>query len=201
MKKLLLIAAFIATTSTAAFAAESKPAVTDARGNPVRSTNGECVRYVFEAGKDICAPTPPPAPKKVAAPPPPPPPEPVALLTKEELTVYFDFNRSTINSGETSKLENLIEALIASKGVKSLSIVGYADRIGSTDANLKLSRKRTVAVQKYLDERVNIPTSVLQADARGEEGSVTSCEKLKRKALIACLAADRRVEIVLNYLR
>jgi OOP family OmpA-OmpF porin len=204
MKKLLTIAALLVATASAASAADIDPAVTDARGNPVRSNNGECVRFDFNSGNDICAPAPKPAPYVAPAPTPAPAPapEPVAMLTKEELTVYFDFNKNDINPSEKLKLDNLITALISSKGVKSLSIVGYADRIGSTDANLKLSERRTSAVEKYLDAKVNIPTNVLQADARGETNSVTSCgEKEKRAKLISCLAADRRAEIVLNYLK
>ena len=204
MKKLLLITAIIAGTSMSASAGDAKSAVTDARGNPVRSILTEtCVRHDFNEGSDLCAPpAPAPAPVAAPAPAPAPAPEPVALLTKEELTAYFDFSKSSLNAAETAKLNTLVNALIASKGVKSLSIVGYADRIGSANANLALSKKRTAAVETYLNERVNIPTSVLQANSRGEEGSVTSCDKKqKRKALISCLAADRRVEIVLNYLR
>jgi OOP family OmpA-OmpF porin len=203
MKKLLLIAAVLIATSSAAFAGETKPAVTDKQGNPVRSTNGNCVRHVFEDGTDICAPAPAPEVVVVTPPPPPPPaPEPVALLTKEQLTVYFDFNKSNINPDGMQKLDALINALLASKGVESLSIVGYADRIGKTDANLKLSERRTKAIETYLDAKVNIPTNVLQADSRGETNSVTSCDdKQKRANLISCLAADRRAEIVLNYLK
>lgn len=203
MRKSLLIAALlVAVSSSAAFAGEAKPAVTDKNGNPVRSTNGACVRHDFQNGDDICAPTPAPAPAPVAAPAPAPAPEPVALLSKEQLTAYFDFNKSTINPSEKQKLDNLIAALVASKGVESLSIVGYADRIGSTDANLKLSERRTKAVETYLDAKVNIPTNVVQSDSRGEANPVTSCEGDKKsKQLISCLAADRRVEIVLNYLK
>lgn len=202
MKKLLIIAAVLVATSLPAVAG-TKSVVTDERGNPVRSiVTKSCVRHEFSEDSDICAPAKPaPAPVPVAAPP-APKPQPVALLTKEEMTVYFDFNRSSINASETAKLNNLVNALVASKGVKSLSLVGYADRIGSSDANLRLSKKRTAAVQAYLNSKVNIPTNVVQANSRGEEGSVTSCgDKQKRKSLISCLAADRRVEIVLNYLK
>lgn len=203
MKKLLIIAAILVATSTAAMANSAKSVVTDERGNVVRSIlSKECVRHEFNDAADPCAPPAPPAPAPVAAPKPAPAPQPVAQLTQEQKTVYFDFNKSAINTVETAKLNTLINALVASKGVKSLSIVGYADRIGSADANLKLSQKRTASVQNYLNERVNIPTNVMQANSRGEEGSVTSCEdKQKRKSLISCLAADRRVEIVLNYLK
>lgn len=201
MKKLLLAAILFLAVSPEVFAKEAMSAVLDRNGDPVRSVlSGECVRHDFEQEGDPCAPPAPPAPEPVAAPAPPPAPEPVALLTKEELTVYFDFNKSKVRDEGVVKLNNLIQALVASEGVESLSIVGYADRIGSNDYNLKLSKKRMQAVENYLNERVNIPTQILQAEAKGETNSVTSCgDKEKRKALISCLAADRRVEIVLNY--
>lgn len=199
MKKLIFTLLVVAAISPVAQASEAKKAVVDDRGNAVRSTNGNCVRHDWTGNKDICAPA--PEPVAYVAPEPVPEPEPVAMLTKKDLTVYFDFNKSTITPDATMKLNNLVMALIESEGVESLSIVGYADRIGGDKYNLKLSEKRQMAVQDYINSKVDIPTEIVQASARGEANPVTDCSNSKRKALISCLAKDRRVEIVLNYFK
>jgi len=55
-------------------------------------------------------------------------------------------------------------------------------------------------VKKYLDGKINIPTEVTDIRGLGESNSVTDCKKIKaRKAKIACLAKDRRVEVQFQY--
>lgn len=200
MKKLILTLAILLSANVAN-AVEAKSAVLDRNGDPVRSIVSEsCVRHAWNEGTDVCAPPAPEPEPVVLAPEPEPAPQPVALLTKDQLTVYFDFNKHNIRPSETAKLDNVIQALVASEGVESLSIVGFADRIGSVEANLKLSKKRTAAVQDYLNSRVTIPTEIVNADAKGESVSVTNCDdKEKRANLISCLQGDRRAEIVVNY--
>ena len=169
---------------------------------PVRSTNGTCVRTKWQDNNDICAPTPPPAPpvpEPVAAPVPAPVP-PVPVVSLEERTVYFDFNKSNLNAEATQKVDSLINIIVASKGITSATVVGFADDIGSDDYNLKLSQKRSKAVQDYLDSKVTIPTDVMTVSAEGESKPTTSCAKtMKRKERVKCLANDRRVEVRFNY--
>jgi len=78
----------------------------------------------------------PPPPPKVAAPPPPPAPP-----AKEKLVlrgVHFDFNKSTIRSGDAAVLDEAAEALKANPGV-TVNVNGYCDAVGSVKYNQKLS--------------------------------------------------------------
>lgn len=170
-------------------------------GRPVVSNFGECVRTKWQAPSDPCAPEPPPAPAAPAyTPPPPPPAPPVPQVSLEQRTVYFDFNKSELHAEGKAKLDSLIDIIIKSKGIRSATVLGYADEIGKPDKNLALSQQRANAVNDYMARRVTIPTSVLMISGKGEEGSVTDCPKnMKRKERIACLAKDRRVEIEFNY--
>jgi len=157
--------------------------VKDARGNVVTSTNGNCVITQWESNVDECG-------GKVR--------HISTRLTKEQRTVYFDFNKSTLNAKEKAKLDEVSKIIIDSKEVASVDIVGYADMIGKSSYNKKLSVKRAQTVKSYLATK-GLKTKNVRLEGLGEANSVTHCDpKQDRKELIACLAGDRRVEIELN---
>lgn len=125
----------------------------------------------------------------------------VRKLTKEQLTVYFDFNRSTLNANEKSKLESLAKVIGASKEVSSVDIVGYADSIGKSGYNKALSTRRAETVKSYLATK-GLKTRKVRVEGMGSSKPVTSCDETSaRSELISCLAADRRVEIELNFVK
>jgi hypothetical protein len=65
---------------------------------------------------------------------------------------------------------------------------------------MTLSGKRAKAVKEYLAGRGYLNTSIAKVRALGESDPVTSCNpKLKRNQQIACLGADRRVELEVQY--
>ncbi len=170
--------------------------VFDERDNIPLNTFGNCVRTKWSADGDACAPAPEPAPVVVAPPPPPPAPK----IAREARTVYFDFNKSTLNAEGVTKLDTLIAHIARSKGITGAGIAGFADRIGSNDYNLELSKKRAKTVYNYLSQRVQIPTQILDIRAAGENAPVTDCAtSLRRSEQVACLQKDRRVEVVFQY--
>lgn len=119
-------------------------------------------------------------------------------ITREMRTVYFDFNKSTLNSKEKGKLDTLSKAIKASKGVESVDIVGFADRIGKSSYNKALSMRRAETVKSYLSSK-GLKTRHARVEAMGETESVTHCDdKMPKADLINCLAEDRRVEVMLN---
>ena len=64
------------------------------------------------------------------------------LIDKADRTVYFGFNNDRPTDAEQEKLDSLASRLLSSNDVTSTKIVGYADRMGSTSYNEKLSRRR-----------------------------------------------------------
>jgi outer membrane protein OmpA-like peptidoglycan-associated protein len=183
LKKASLLAAFGIMLAPAAYAADSyHDVVKDARGNVVLSTNGNCVETRWESATNECV-----NKRDIRS-----------RLSKEQRTVYFDFNKSTLNAKEKMKLDEVSQIIIESKEVASVDIVGYADMIGKPSYNKKLSQKRAQTVKSYLATK-GLKTRNVHVEGLGESNSVTKCdEKMDRKDLIACLAADRRVEIELN---
>ncbi len=184
-KAMLLATVGVMLVPAASFAAATSyhDVVKDARGNVVVSTNGNCVITRWEGATDECG-----GKKRGIA----------SRLTKEERTVYFDFNKSTLNAKEKAKLDEVSKIIVDSKEVSSVDIVGYADMIGKSSYNKKLSSKRASTVKSFLATR-GLKTKNVRVEGLGATNSVTKCDdKMERKALIACLAADRRVEIELN---
>jgi OOP family OmpA-OmpF porin len=149
---------------------------------------------------------PPPPPEPVAQPEPTPPsvpveeekpaPAPKQVATKTTLAagVLFEFNRALLKPEGKTKLDELAGQ---AKGLNDLEVVigiGHADRLGSKKYNQKLSVRRAEAVKAYLVTQ-GIEASRIRTEGRGETQPVKQCTDKKRKALIACLAPNRRVEI------
>lgn len=162
----------------------ARDVVTDSGGNVVMSSHGTCVVTKWMSNTDAC---------KLGA--------DVRRLTKEQRTVYFDFNKSTLNSKEKAKLDALSKLIASSKEVSSVDIVGYADMIGNDGYNKSLSNRRAETVKSFLGAK-GLKTRKVRVEGMGESKSVTSCDSgMERSALISCLAADRRVEIELNFVK
>ena len=160
----------------------------------------------------VAKPAPPPAPPPVAQPAPPPPapkpaPEPPKPLAKPEapkkpavLTVtttgLFEFDRATLTPEARAKLDN--EIVAKAKDFASMRLVhidGHADRLGSHEYNQRLSERRAEAVKAYLVSR-GFDAANMETLGSGKTNQVKSCPDQKnRKALIECLAPNRRVVV------
>ncbi len=177
LKKACLLATVSLMFAPAAFAGELKDVVKDTNKNVVHSTNGNCVITKWDSATDECT------GKQV--------------ISKEMLNVYFDFNKSTLNSKEKNKLDTVAKLIKESKEIETVDIAGYADSIGKDGYNKKLSEKRAGTVKSYLAKK-GLKTRKLTVESFGESNPVTKCDpSLAKKDLIACLAEDRRVEIKL----
>lgn len=108
----------------------------------------------------------------------------------------FDFDKSELRPEGRAMLDDLVRVLQGAKYEVVLAI-GHADRIGSTRYNQKLSLRRAEAVKQYLVSKGIEPNRVY-ADGKGETQPLTKpsdCKMTNRKALIACLQPDRRVDV------
>jgi len=138
------------------------------------------------------------------APKPEPTPAPTPPKAEEPVTasVLFDYNQSVVRPGEAPKLDELI-ARIKGRAFDRLDAVGHADRIGSNQYNLQLSKRRADAVQAYLAGK-GVDAGRIRTEARGEDEAATgdACKNLgpesrKNQKLVECLQRDRRVEVKL----
>lgn len=197
--KKILAASCALTLSFAAnaFAGPDQDVVTNNK-QPIRSERfGTCVLTKWNAQSDICAPA---KKAEVAKPAPAPAPEPAAQLAREQLTILFPFNKSTLTKESTAKLDQIADAVNRSPKVTRVGIVGYTDQIGSDSYNNKLSEKRADTAKKYLDTRMRLDSNIVGLRGLGKENPVSDCAKVtKRAAKIECMANDRRVEIEFEF--
>ncbi len=119
---------------------------------------------------------------------------PLVLGVNEE--GRFDFDQYSLRPDVKRILDELAGKLKTAE-YDRLDIVGYTDRIGSTDYNRRLSELRAYAVAQYLMGR-GVPENKIRYEGRGEKSPLTpsgECQGLAREELITCLQKDRRVEI------
>jgi outer membrane protein OmpA-like peptidoglycan-associated protein len=108
----------------------------------------------------------------------------------------FDFDQYALRAEVKRILDDLAEKLGTAE-YDRLDIVGYTDRIGTTDYNQRLSELRAFAVAHYLMAK-GVPENKVHFEGAGDKRPLTragECTGLARNALIACLQKDRRVEI------
>lgn len=70
-------------------------------------------------------------------------------IEAEQVTVYFEFDKSNITPQAAQALQEFADLLPPKQNVR-LVIAGHTDRAGSPEYNIALSRRRAEAVQDYL---------------------------------------------------
>lgn len=216
----IFLGALLGGTALAAFAQTSKDAyVQDGRGAVVRNSRFGDARIgnlcwrtgywspalsIAECDPDI-APRPavaaPPKPAGAVAPPPPPvvaklvPAAPrkcdfVETLGADET---FEFNKSVLRDAAKARLDAVAAKAKGCAQVNALLVTGHTDRIGSAAYNIKLSELRAAAVAGYLASK---GLGGWQIEGAGKLLPIKACDdKLPRRALVECLAPNRRVVI------
>ncbi len=115
---------------------------------------------------------------------------------EHDRTVYFAFNSDKLSAQSRHTLNDVARILNNDHNIGGVEIVGYADSIGAEDYNRDLSERRAMAVQKYLVARGAEGVNVGDIHWVGETRSSETCGDRETKRTIACLAEDRKVEIM-----
>jgi len=173
--------------------------------NTVINKAGHLDEWMFTVGLQIplgrvptvaVAAAPPPPPMAPAAPPPPPTRD-FAIAADGT----FAFDKAVLTPTGRTRIDDALQQLRTGNfRLRTVSIVGYTDPLGSTEYNQRLSVARANAVRDHMVS-VGVPAGVIQAEGRGETNlKVTEADcraqgAKTRTALIACLQPDRRVEI------
>lgn len=182
-------------SAPAVFAASSKDAAYDKNSKTVMDSNGNCVRTKWQDKEDPCAPPPPPAPAPAPKPVVKAPPA-APIMSREALTIYFDFNKAQLTAESTAKLDQVAQVVNSSKAITNVIIHGYTDQIGSDSYNAALATKRVEAVKTYLDSKSRLTSQGGDIRGVGKSSPEEACANVKkRQEKIACMAKERRVEI------
>jgi OmpA-OmpF porin, OOP family len=155
---------------------------------------------IVECDPDLVKKPAPPPPMQPAPPPPPPPaPPPAPGLQKITLATkaLFDFDKAVLKPEGKAAID--AEVISRLKDVTQLELVlvtGHTDPIGTQAYNQKLSERRADAVRDYLVSK-GVAKDKIETLGMGKTQPVPGlvCHQKERKALIACLAPDRRVEV------
>lgn len=130
-----------------------------------------------------------PAPK--AEPMPAPKPTYTTMQETKKFALYFDFDSTKVD--DVSNIVNYIGTL---SSLKSISLEGHADPIGSAAYNEKLSKRRAEAVAAELS-KAGVDSSKMSVTYLGESSPIANCSG-RGAELIACLRPDRRVDVEIH---
>lgn len=145
-------------------------------------------------------------PEPVAVPAPPPVPlvtasasaKPGAKPVSHAWTAQFEYGSFELTLHSQVLLETeVLPKLKQIGGLRYLNLSGHSDRLGSPEYNQQLSEKRAEALKAWLVAR-GIDADKIETFGYGQTMPVKSCPDEKGKALVECLAPNRRVVIELQ---
>ena len=137
-------------------------------------------------------PPPEPAPSPPGAPTPCPPATPAgaapAASAEAAPDILFELGEVQISGGRAADVEKVADALRADKG-RRLVVRGHADRLGTAERNLKLSRQRAENVLRLL-KAFGAPFEQMSVEALGD------AEPASPSDTPLGWARDRRVQLL-----
>jgi len=92
------------------------------------------------------------------------------MINDKYYSVYFDFNKSTPIENSTAAID-VVLAYLRKNPSASIDILGYADQVGKSEYNEKLSNARANNVKTIL-EKAGIASSRLNVVANGADTSI-----------------------------
>lgn len=104
----------------------------------------------------------------------------------------FDFDKSNLTAQGKATLNRIAQEIKAS-GASKVTVLGYTDRLGSAEYNLKLSQARANSAKSYLQAQ-GVQANI-KAQGRGKANQVKACNGVNGQALKDCLKPNRRVVI------
>lgn len=88
-------------------------------------------------------------------------------LKKQNKTIYFKNNAFELNTQQKQDLNNIFDAIKPSE-IRTISISGFANKIGNEASNLLLSKNRIESIKQYLVNTKGINQNSINTKAFGE---------------------------------
>ena len=108
-------------------------------------------------------------------------------------TAQFHFNSAELTEEARAILDREIVPKILKAGqIRYVHVSGHADRVGNARYNQELSEKRAAALRAYLVAK-GVDKSKIEVFSYGQTAPAKSCPEETGRALIDCLAPNRRV--------
>jgi OOP family OmpA-OmpF porin len=200
----LLAITALAATSQSALADSGYALAPD--GSNVRDSFGNCVKtfswtkddWTEACGKPVAKPKPKPKPvaKPEPKPTPPPKPQPVIETVTLDGMTFFAFDKADLDAKSQAALDSIIDQLRTFATVKSITITGHTDSIGSRAYNQKLSEKRAQSVADFLIGK-GVNPALLSTVGAGEDqpvadNSTAEGRAQNRRAVVDILGTKTR---------
>jgi outer membrane protein OmpA-like peptidoglycan-associated protein len=115
-----------------------------------------------------------------------------AEKARQDALAHFEFDSAELTPVGRAMLDDWLKQASTNDPIL---VTGHADRLGPEPYNEKLSMLRAESVKKYLIEKGK-PAKRIEIQAKGEKFPLISCSGTPTDATIACLAPNRRAEIV-----
>ncbi|MGJ7493316.1 OmpA family protein [Variovorax sp. ZT4R33] len=115
-------------------------------------------------------------------------------LSADALFAFDGARQDDLLPAGRGELDALAASLRNAKSIERIDITGHTDRLGSPPYNQQLSMARAATVRDYL-VKAGVPARGIQVRGLGETQPKVQCAQADRRALIACLAPNRRVDI------
>jgi len=133
-------------------------------------------------------------------------PQEEVLRVEEEKTVsvqkmileadeYFAFDSAELTDAAKSEL-NQVASSLRLTNFPAVFVTGHSDYLGTSEFNRSLSLKRAENVANYLKDKAGLLEGSVIARGVGFSRPVVDCFAFSGEAEKACLAPNRRVEIV-----
>ena len=108
----------------------------------------------------------------------------------------FAYGSADLTPEARARLDSeIVPKLIEAKDIRYLHVHGHSDRVGSVEANRRLSEKRAENVRAYLISK-GVDPDKIEVFGYGQTLPVKSCtEGQDRRALIECLTPNRRIVV------
>lgn len=107
----------------------------------------------------------------------------------------FYFDHAKLSERARMDLDALVASVDKAEKIETISVTGHADRIGPAPYDKRLAQRRAEAVKAYLVSK-GIPASRIHASSDDTVEPFVTCPGIKsERALIRCLAPNRRVDI------
>lgn len=168
VRRTLISAAAFVTFAAPGLALADNPlqdVVRDKRGAIVHDTDGDCVYTKWPVASDECGDAVP-----------------------ESYLVFFDFDKATLTPEAKSVIKAAANA-IKSSNADRVEVIGHADRSGSKNYNMALSKRRAAAVKTML-VKLGVKKNSIAAMGRGESDPLVPTADGVREP------QNRRVEIL-----
>lgn len=117
-------------------------------------------------------------------------------------SIYFVIDKDNIDAEDRQRMDEVINEIKNSDGVRAVRLVGYADRFNTNDYNIKLSKRRATNGLNYFKSKGYFVKDDVKFGFFGEERPVTNCPlNASVPEQVKCLQADRRVDIEVEVYR